>query len=288
MRNNEKRLGMDSGPAHQSDAAPVTQAAQQPQGLSFVVPTEFVELPSKGRFYVSGHPLHDQEVVEIRYMTAKEEDILTSSTLLRRGLALERLLSNILLDSAIDPLSLLSGDRNAILVAARQSGYGALYETKVSCPSCGQNAKHGFDLEEKTMRLGCLDEDLMNENNARLEDTVLYVTLPKTGANLGLKLLTGKDETHLSDTTKKRKAQGQETVVTDQLSTIIVSLNGERDSINIRRFVDSMPISDSKYLRKLYKKLTPNIDLAQSYGCINCGYLGEMEVPFNTDFFWPD
>ena len=288
MRNNEKRLGLDSGPAPQSDAAPTTQTAQQPQGLSFVVPTEFVELPSRGEFYSSGHPLHGQDVVEIKYMTAKEEDILTSSTLLRRGLALERLMSSILLDPTIDPQTLLSGDRNAILVAARQSGYGALYETKVSCPSCGQTAVHGFDLDKKTIRDGCLDEALMQENSAYREAEIFYITLPKTAVRVGLKLLTGADETRLSELSKKKKSTGEESGVTDHLSTIIVSLNDKTDAFDIRRFIESMPISDSKYLRKLYRTLVPSVDLKQSYGCINCGHFGDVEVPFNTDFFWPD
>ena len=288
MRNNEKRLGMDAGAVPQSDAASTTQAAQQPSGLSYVVPTEFVELPSRGKLYPSGHPLCGQDVVEIKFMTAKEEDILTSSTLLRRGIALERLLASILLDKSIDPQSLLSGDRNAILVAARQSGYGSLYETKATCPSCGQADTHGFDLEKKTVKNGCLSEEYLQENNVHREEDVFYVTLPKSGVRVGIRLMTGADETKLSETAKRRKAAGQESAVTDQLSAIIVSLNDKTDRFDIRRFIESMPISDSKYIRNMHRELTPSIDLKQPYGCMNCGHFGNLEVPFTTDFFWPD
>jgi len=221
-------------------------------------------------------------------MTAKEEDILTSSTLLRRGLALERLLSSILLDQTIDPQSLLSGDRNAILVAARQSGYGPLYETKATCPSCGQSDTHAFDLEKKTVKNGCLDEEFLQENNVHRQGDLFHLTLPKAGVSVGIKLMTGTDETKLSELSKRRKAAGQESAVTDQLSAIIVSLNDKTDRFDIRRFIESMPISDSKYVRNIHRKLTPSIDLKQPYGCMNCGHFGNLEVPFNTDFFWPD
>jgi len=290
MRDNEKRLGAPSGPAKQSDAAPVAQAAApaaQSQGLSFVVPTDFVELPSQGKFYSADHPLHNQEVVEIKHMTAKEEDILTSASLLKKGLALERLLSSILLDKNIKPETLLSGDRNAILIAARQSGYGSMYETRVACPQCTAVSKHAFDLDEKQISHGCLDKDMLVETKARLQDNVLYVTLPKTNVVAGMRLLTGKDENKLSELGKKRKAKNEESSVTDQLSRIIVSLNEVTDAFEIHRFVESMPIIDSKYLRTVYGKLVPNVDLAQGFGCIECGHYDNMEVPFNTEFFWP-
>ena len=291
MRDNEKRFGAPSGPAKQSDAAPTAQAAApaaQPQGLSFVVPTDFVELPSQGKFYPADHPLHNQEVVEIKHMTAKEEDILTSASLLKKGLALERLLSSIILDKNIKPESLLSGDRNAILIAARQSGYGSMYETRVACPQCATVAKHAFDLDEKQINAGCLDQDVLAECKARLEGDVIYVTLPKTKVVAGLRLLTGKDENALTETSKKRRAKKQESAVTDQLSKIITSLNDVSDVFEIYRFVESMPIMDSKYLRDVYGKLVPNVDLTQNYGCSECGHVGDMEVPFNTEFFWPE
>tara|TARA_R110002074_G_scaffold246284_1_gene418253 strand:+ start:1363 stop:2235 length:873 start_codon:yes stop_codon:yes gene_type:complete len=290
MRDNEKRLGAASGPAVQSDAAATAQAAApaaQPQGLSFVVPTDFVELPSQGKFYPSDHPLHNQEVVEIKHMTAKEEDILTSSSLLKKGIALERLLANIILDKRIDPDTLLSGDRNAILVSARQSGYGTMYETRVACPQCTSVSKHTFDLDEKTINSGCLDEEVLRKHKARLEDNIIYITLPKTKVVAGLKLMTGVDENKLADISKKRK-DGQESAVTDQLSRIIVSLNDVNDAFEIYRFVESMPIVDSKHLRKVYGELVPNIDLTQGFGCMDCGHFGDMEVPFNTEFFWPE
>ncbi len=112
------------------------------------MPTEFVELPSQGKYYPARHPLHNKESVKVRQMTAKEEDILTSRTLLKKGIALDRLLTNIIVDKSIDPQALLVGDRNAIIISTRVSGYGSEYSTKVSCPSCGTAQPYVFDLHE--------------------------------------------------------------------------------------------------------------------------------------------
>ena len=113
MSRNKDRLG---GSQHQD-----TQPPAQTGGFSFVVPTEFVELPSQGRFYPQGHPLHSQDSIEIRQMTAKEEDMLTSRTLLKKGVALDRVISSLIVNKAIDADSLLVGDRNAIIIATRVS-----------------------------------------------------------------------------------------------------------------------------------------------------------------------
>ena len=290
MRNNEKRLGVSQGQSLPEDAVAATTAPQQPatQGLSFVVPTEFVELPSGGQFYSEDHPLHNKEVVEVRYMTAKEEDILTSTALIKRGLAIERLLASILVDKNIDTQSLVAGDRNAILVAARISGYGKVYETKVGCPSCGEVSKHIFDLSESSLKQHCFDQEFLKEKEIELKDGVFYITLPRTQVRVGMRVLTGKDEVYLMNVKKKKKSNDTSTAVTDQLSNIIVSLNGDHDSWNIRRFVEVLPISDSQYVRNTYKQITPNLDLTQAFGCMGCGHIEDMEVPFNTEFFWPN
>jgi hypothetical protein len=290
MRNNEKRLGIDQGQSLPEEATAAIQATQQPQtqGLEFVVPTEFVELPSRGKFYSEDHPLYNKEVVEIKYMTAKEEDILTSKSLIKRGLAIERLISNILVDKSIDPPSLLAGDRGAILVAARISGYGRIYETSVGCPSCNEASKHVFDLEESSLLNSCFDEEFLKEKEVEARDNIFYVTLPKTKVCAGVKMLTGKDEIYLMNAKKKKKANENESIVTDQLSNIIVSLNDETDSWKVRRFIETMPISDSKYLRTVYKQLVPALDLTQAYSCMSCGHIEDMEVPFSTEFFWPN
>ena len=124
-RNNARRKAAAQSPA---DAAGIPNPAKNNNPLlNFAVPTEIVELPSKGLFYPKGHALHNKDTIEIRFMTAKDEDILTSPALLRKGLALERMLQNLILEDGVNSEDLLVGDRNALLVAARITGYGKEY-----------------------------------------------------------------------------------------------------------------------------------------------------------------
>ena len=132
------------GGVQQHDTTPPPQAMQNEGGggFSFVVPTEFVELPSQGKFYPQTHPLYGQDSIEIRQMTAKEEDILTSKTLIKKGVALDRVVDNLIVDKRIKQDSLLVGDKNAIIIAMRVSGYGNEYNTRVVCPSCAVSYTH--------------------------------------------------------------------------------------------------------------------------------------------------
>ena len=143
-RNNQRRAttGTSTAKKAQPKVAPPTSV------LDFVSPTEIVDLPSEGRYYPENHPLHGESTIEIRYMTAKDEDILTSQSLLRKGVAMEKFLQNIIVDKSIKSTDLLSGDRSAILVAARCTGYGEIYETEIDCPACGNKEVFGFNLRE--------------------------------------------------------------------------------------------------------------------------------------------
>ena len=276
------------GASPSAGAEPPPQVmAQQAKGdsLNFVVPTEFVELPSKGKFYPEDHPLHMQENIEIRYMTAKDEDILTSKTLLKQGLALERFVNNIMVDKRIKVNSLLIGDKNAIIVAARISGYGEKYQTRIACPACLSNVEYEFDLSNYSVSEGFVsDEDgvFATENNT------LVIRLPASKVEVEVKQLTGVDEKELLSTKKSKRMSAESMTITKQLKNMIVSINGNDSQMTIKRFVDTMPARDSRYLRKIYKKASPNIDLTQHFECPECGHEQPLEVPFTADFFWPD
>jgi len=282
-RNNQRRTK-----SAKSDQTP-TETAPPPSKrsvLDFVTPTEFVELPSEGRFYNTSHPLHRQEAVEIRFMTAKDEDILTSQTLLRKGMALEKFLESVLVDKTIDPGSLLVGDRNAILVAARITGYGSDYETNTSCPSCGNKAPFSFNLNDSTIYTGKEKGDV--EVTATDHGT-FTTTLPMTKVQAEFRLLTGEDEAFIAkNNARRKKASALETNLTTQMARCIVALNDDTDRSIINKFVELMPAFDSRHVRNAIKTVTPNIDLTQIYNCSECGYEQEMEVPFTTDFFWPN
>ena len=219
-------------------------------------------------------------------MTAKDEDILTSQSLLKKGLAIDRLLQNVIVNKEINVDDLLIGDKNAIIVASRKTGYGPEYETQVTCPACSKTSNNVFDLDQLTIKTG----EIEDEDVSFQEQTATYIlTAPATGVDVELKLLTGADEKYLSQlAANKRKRNLPEATLTDHLQRVIVSVNGHTDPLSIKSFVENMPARDSRHIRRIYEQISPNVDLAQGYSCENCGFeTDRMEVPFTATFFWP-
>ena len=283
MSRNKERTG-----AQNVDTSPPPQALQDAasDGFSFVVPTEFVELPSKGRYYPENHPLHNADSIEIKQMTAKEEDILTSRTLLKKGVALDRVIQNIIVDRKINPDSLLVGDRNAIVIACRVSGYGSEYTTQVTCPACEEKQKYSFDLNEAEIQHG---EELQDAGITDNENGTFDITLPRTGVTVTFKLLNGIDEKKLlSGMEKDRKSKSYEKTVTRQLVNTVVAVNGDTSADAINYLVLNIPSIDSRHLRMAVKLASPNVDLTQVFQCAHCSHEQDMEVPLTADFFWPD
>jgi len=282
MSRNKDRFGGHTPEPAETLQQPVEKAFDP---LSFVAPTEFVELPSKGN-YPKNHPLHGKDVIEIRFMTAKEEDILSSETLLKKGLAIERMMDSLIIDKSIKAKDLLTGDRNAIIIASRVSGYGNNYMTQVSCPSCGTRSEFNFDLNDKQISESNENEQLQLK---KLENGNFLSTMPFSKFEIEFKLLNGADEQFLAkliSDQKKRKIR--ETFLTDQYKLMIVSIEGHTDKSIIRKYVDNMPTLDSRHLKACYKSANPDITVKSNFECSSCGHSQEMEVPFNTDFFWPN
>tara|TARA_R100001129_G_scaffold150593_1_gene112723 strand:- start:177 stop:1031 length:855 start_codon:yes stop_codon:yes gene_type:complete len=283
MSRNKQRTAAATNPTAATPA--VEKPPASPGTLSYVAPTEFVELPSKGKLYPPDHPLHNEEVLELRYMTAKDEDILTSPALLRNGLALERLLQNIIVDKSIDPATLLVGDRNALLVAARVSGYGEDYEINVNCPACGASSDYTFDLSG-IAHTGILPEE--NDDVKLTENGTFVATLPKTKFPVEFRLLAGHDEVYLNKAAEQlKKLNLPDATATNLLKRVIISVNGVNVPAEINNFVDNMPALDARFLRGCIQTVTPNINMNQNFDCSSCGTVTEMEVPFTVQFFWP-
>ena len=268
------------------EGPPPTAMQDNSEGFSFVVPTEFVELPSEGKFYPEGHPLRGHDSIEIRQMTAKEEDLLTSRTLLKKGVALDRVIQNLIVDKSINAASLLVGDRNALIVAIRKSGYGAEYSTKVTCPSCATTQEYLFDLNELEVKSS---SDLSEANISNNEDGTFQLTLPITGAEISFRLLTGYDEKNFAKAAENdRKRKLEEKNVTRQLKNIVVSVNGDNSPQAIQYLVNNVPSMDSRHLRLAYELAAPNVDMTHHFECAECDYEQHLEVPLTADFFWPD
>lgn len=283
-RDNEKRSGAGAQPPASALSSPESET--QTLTLTFPEPTELVDLPSKGKFYPVGHPLRDVEQVEIRHMTAKEEDILTNVSLIKKGVAIDRMLQNVVKSPKFKVEDMLAGDKNALTVAARITGFGPQYKTKVQCPACTEIQEHEFDLNE------AMDESEHRElpENASVTEngTFIISDLPRCPYSIEVRLMTGRDEQALTKSSEKKKKHNMsQTLVTDQMKMVIVAVNGVTDNGQINKFVESMPLVTAKAFKDTYKQLTPNIDLTQSFECSACGNQELMEVPFSTEFFWP-
>ena len=281
-RKNSERTEAPSG-APASTA--LTVEALQERLLNFPKPVELVDLPSRGKYYPDGHPLKNKDHIEIRHMTAKDEDILTSKSLLKKGVAIDRLLKNIITDKTIQVETLLVGDRNALLVAARVSGYGSEYTTKVGCPNCASNQEFSFELEDRPVYHG---DEWGEFEISEAGNGTFNIKLPMSEISVEVRLLDGSDEKRLANLMEnKKKKRLPESMLTDQLGMMIVSVEGHTDIQFRNALIENMPALDARYLRKAYEKLVPTVDLTHRFQCSGCEYEGEMEVPFTTDFFWP-
>ena len=276
-RNNEDRLMGGHKPQKTEDAP------QMANPMDFVTPSEFVPLPSKGR-YPQGHPLCGHDSIEINYMTAKDEDILTSRSMLKKGIAIDRLIQSLIKNKSIDSKSLYIGDRNAIVIHARASAYGQDYKTKVQCPSCGETSKTVFDLADYKTYHGDDWEDVKIDPTDR---GTFIITLPLSKIQTEIRPLLGVDEMSLvSKSTKSKNATEQ--LVTKQMKLFVISFNNYNDRQTINYVVDKMTATDSRYLRTCFKLISPDINVSKVFECRFCDEEEEMTVPFGADFFWPD
>ena len=282
---------MRTGVQNPSDTAAATEASTQDAAparspLEFVTPTDFVTLPSKGKGYPANHPLHNQEVVEIKFMTAKEEDILTSRALLKKNLAIERFLQSVIKDKRINPKDMLIGDRNAVIIAARSSGYGELYETSVACPACGERDTVAFNLSNPVVHESSIPD--IGEVEETSNGTYL-LTAPVSKFRIELKLLTGEDETYISQMmASNKKNKLPETNMSEQYKRMVVSVEGHTDRRAVSHFLTNAPARDMRFIRTIYRSLSPDVKIAKDFNCQSCGHEQELEVPFGADFFWPD
>ena len=244
------------------------------------LPTEMVSLPSKGLLYPKESPLAKGEI-EMKYMTAKEEDILTNSNFIRQGVVIDKLLQSLII-TPINYDELLIGDKNAILVAARILGYGSEYEFKYT-------DERGKEVEAK-VDLSKLEEKTIDESLFKAGINEFTFSLPKSGNVVTFKLLTHGDEKKIDQEIKglqKVNPNGSYDITT-RLKHMITSINGERDQKSIRDFIDNYMLApDARALREYYAKVQPDIEM--KYFPEDDSYTGEgITVPITLNFFWPD
>lgn len=268
----------------QAPARPPMAATPPPRDeFGFVVPTESVPLPSNGKVYPEGHPLHMATSIDIKAMTAREEDILTSRALAKNGTVISQLLRSCITDKRIDPTTLISGDRNAVMVSIRITGYGRGYDVGVQCPECEEKSSHKFDLAMLPIKRLTADPITPGKN-------LFEFVLPRSGATVQWRFMTGQDEEDLTQTStakKKAKLVTSDDAVTSRLTKMVVSINGNADRNVIARALPNMPSQDSRALREHIQETEPGIEMTGLFKCPQCGESSEVDVPFGASFFWP-
>jgi hypothetical protein len=243
-------------------------------------PLETIDLPSKGIFYPEESPLRSG-TIDVHYMTAKHEDILTSSNLIRKGIVLDKLMDSLIATKGVTSSDLLVGDLNALMVAARILGYGKDYSVSFSCPACGKEVSQVVDLTE------------LNTINEPTEagDKSMTIILPVSKAEVIIKLLTRADELAIEKELESlRKANlGVEGETTARLRAMIQSVNGDSSKTAIWNFVENMLVRDSRYLREQYRAHNPDVDFNIQVECdCNSASDNTARLPIGADFFWPD
>lgn len=235
------------------------------------IPTEIVELPSLGLIYPESSPLSSGKI-EMKYMTAREEDILTNQNYIQKGTVLDELVKSLIV-SKVNYDDMCVGDKNAVLVAARILGYGKEYT-------------FNWGGEEYTIDLTTIDNKSLDTKLFNKGINEFNFTLPTTGILITFKLLTNNDEKKIKaelDGLKKIN-KNSSTDISTRLKYIITSVNGNRDAKDIREFVDTMLARDSRALREYIKEVQPDVDLT----FFPNGSNEKVSIPVGLSFFWPD
>lgn len=278
------RQGNDVFTQGHAQAAGITARNVMRDDFGFDVPVETVPLPSNGSIYPEGTPLFGAETLEIKAMTAREEDILTSKALIKKGTVISSLISSCLVDKSIDVDSMISGDRNALMTAIRITGYGAAYTCEVECPECSEKNKQEFSLAELPIKRLQIDPVVQGSN-------LFEFKLPMTKKNVLFKFLTGADELEISQEMERRKKKlgvESESLVTTRLAYSVMAVDDIKDRNKVQQFIRNMPAGDSRALRKFMDDNEPGIEMKAWMTCSSCSEQSEVRLPLGASFFWPD
>lgn len=240
-------------------------------------PTQVLDLPSEGKVYPKDNPLSSGQIT-IKYMTAKEEDLLSNQNLIKKGIVLDKLFESIIVDNVnIDDI--IIGDKNAIILATRMLGYGADYPVKFYSSKTGTTIEHTVNLSAVSMK----EVDLSVFKNKNEFD---YTT--PSGTKLKFKLLTHGDEIAIDkDIAALQKISKEGSFeITTRLRYMILSVDGNSDVAAITKYVNSMLARDSRAFRAHVKSISPDIDMKFTYTHED-GEVEEAPITMGVNFFWP-
>lgn len=273
----------ESTPSTTNKNAPTfTQQTDHVQTTEY--PSEVVDLPSRGWFYDQSTPLSSGKV-DIKYMTAKEEDILTSQNLIKKGVVLDKLIEELVITPGVTLNDILVGDKNAIFIAARILAYGKDYGIKFKDPSTDEDVEDTIDLSQ-------IEPREFNFDNHEQGVGIFEFQLPHCKRNVHWKLLTHADEqaidAELKSMKKFAKNKNQTSEVTTRLKYVIQALDGNEDRSRIKSFVDKELLArDSLAFREHVRENTPDLDMTFNFESEDTGYTERMQIPLGVDFFYP-
>lgn len=242
-------------------------------------PTEVLELPSKGLVYPKDHPLASG-TIEIKYMTAKEEDILSNQNLIKKGVVLDKLFESIIVDKRISPNDIIIGDKNAIILATRLLGYGPEYKMSFYSSKLGSTIDTVVDLS--TVKTKEVDFGLFNHKNEFEFET------PSQKNKIKFKLLTHGDELAIEKdiTALERLGKDVSADITTRLRYMILSVDGNSDLSTINRYINGMLARDSRAFRNYVKSISPDMDMNFTY-TYDDGEEDILPITMGVNFFWP-
>lgn len=244
-------------------------------------PTEVISLPSQGKVYPESNPLSSGEI-EIKYMTAKEEEILASQNLIKKGVVLDKLFESIIVDKKINPNDIIIGDKNAIMLATRILGYGSDYQIEVM-NDLDEKSKVTVDLAQ--IQTKEVDFELLNTDNK------FTFTTPVGGNVLEFKLLTHGDEQKIDADVKamqRLNKDGASSELTTRYRYMILSVDGKNDTQTINNFVNNRFLTrDTKAFREYVKSISPDVNMEFEYEDPQTGEKEVRPIPMGVNFFWP-
>jgi hypothetical protein len=247
-------------------------------------PTEIIPLPSRGLMYPEGHPLADG-IIEMKYMTAREEDILTSQNLIKQGVVLDKLFESLIV-TPVNYNDLYVGDKNAVMVAARVLGYGKDYTVQIDDPFAPGNK------QKVTIDLTQIEHKEVDYSPFENRATEFDFELPISKRNITFRFMSHGLEKEVQNEIKSLNKTIVKTGIDKELTTrlkhIITSVDGERGRVAVNNFVDNeLFAADSRALRSYIKEISPDLDMTFTFVSDITGEMKEIDVPIEVSFFWP-
>ena len=285
MTRNSKKLqrepSQDYKESEPQSHEPPPQSNQNPFGLSFVVGTDEVPLPSKGKFYPKDSCFYGVSKVEIRHMTAREEDVLSTKAANEGDVnVFDKLLNTLFVNRTFTAEQMLDEDKMALLLKARETGYGKEYKTPSYCEKCNTTSEMTFDLSLASVK------EPKSEVEFNVDEGFFELTLPVSKVKVKTKKITPSDKRSLDQEKEKKKDLNIDFNFTlSYLNKIVISANDVYDRAMLNKFFEVLPAADAKYLLSYEKDIVPTISTSQQVECTNCGASLEKEVPLSWAFF---